>query len=389
MRLFEDFFDEIESDELIDNDASFDENEEIEAGYTYKLDICITKINVKYRKSRDVLFKQLHKFDKILKQILKYNYFITGCNEQFEYSFLDNKWNDDNYYKYKYLKPEHFEYDGLNIYNDPRVLKDETYVKEMSQFNVRIDVNFSQNPRNMFAFIKCLGDTIPKIAKTCFPATNPADVFHISIKNFRTGKTFGCAAQKLIDICNMKQSKPVMKTCYDLYRYLFNKKGNEFVDNYFSKSKYSVDCLNIVKALNLKVENVYIDEDSKSIRIEIPDGVKCKPWIYGVASWLEHSKKYLCIVVNGSIHIDVWSDNIEKIINILYPNVNTLTMKISHNERIEKIDLSRLYIQNFKATYEPLYSYQRERNIYNPPIIFNPSYKPKNCKIIDNSFRFH
>ena len=120
MRLFEDFFDEIETDDVINDEASFDENDEIASGYTYKLDICITGINAKYRKDRDTLLKHLHKFDKILKQILTYNYFITDCDDKFEYSFLDNKWNSD--YRPKHLNPEHFEYDGLNFYNDPKVL---------------------------------------------------------------------------------------------------------------------------------------------------------------------------------------------------------------------------------------------------------------------------
>ena len=269
MRLFEDFFDEIETDDVINDEASFDENDEIASGYTYKLDICITCINVQYRKKRETLLKQLHKFDKILKQILTYNYFITDCDDEFEYSFLDNKWNSD--YRPKYLNPKHFEYDGLKFYNDPKVLEDNRHIYEVSQFNVRINVNLSQNPKNMFVFIKCIGDTIPNVAKICFPATNPAKVFYFSIKNFRTGKTFRCAAQKLIDICNMKNSKPVMKTCYDFYRFLFNKSNREFVDNYFKKTKYSVYCLDIIKALNLKVDDVYIDEDDKSIRIEIPE----------------------------------------------------------------------------------------------------------------------
>ena len=71
MRLFEDFFDEIETDDLINDKASFDENDDITSSYTYKLDIYITSINVKYRKDRETLLKQLHKFDKILKQILR------------------------------------------------------------------------------------------------------------------------------------------------------------------------------------------------------------------------------------------------------------------------------------------------------------------------------
>ena len=383
MRLFEDFFDEIETDDVINDEASFDENDEIASGYTYKLDICITGITVKYRKDRDTLLKHLHKFDKILKQILTYNYFITDCDDAFEYSLLDNKWNNTNY-RFNYLKPEHFEYDGLKFYNDPRVLKDDRHIYEISQFNVRINVNLSQNPKNMFAFIKCIGDTIPKVAKFCFPDTNPAKVFNFSIKNLRTGKEFRCAAQKLIDICNMKNSKPVMKTCYDFYRFLFNKSNHEFVDNYFKKTKYSVECLNIIKALNVNIDDVYIDEDDKSIRIEIPEGVRCKPQIYSLDAYINNSNKYLSITVNGSIHIDVWSNNIDTIINALYPNVNTLTMSIEHNKSIGNIDLSRLYINNFKATYKPLYRYYRGETVYNPPIIFNPLSKPKICKIIDN-----
>lgn len=382
MRLFEDFFDEMETDDVINDEASFDENDEIASGYTYKLDICITGITVKYRKDRDTLLKHLHKFDKILKQILTYNYFITDCDDAFEYSLLDNKWNS-NYDS----NPEHFEYDGLKFYNNPKVLEDDRHIYEVSQFNVRINMNLSQNPKNMFVFIKCIGDTIPNVAKICFPATNPAKVFHFSIKNFRTGKTFGCAAQKLIDICNMKNSKPVMKTCYDFYRYLFNKSNHEFVDKYFKKTKYSVYCLDIIKALNVNVNDVYIDEDDKSIRIEIPEGVKCKPYIYGLNNSINNSWKYFSLTVNGSIHIDVWTNNIDTIINALYPNVNTLTMNIHHNKSIGNINLSRLYINNFKATYKPVYRYawSREEPVYNPPIIFNPSSKPKICKIIDNS----
>lgn len=387
MRLFEDFFDDMETDDVINDEASFDENDENASGYTYKLDICIAGITVKYRKDRDTLLKQLHKFDKILKQILTYNYFITDCDDAFEYSLLDNKWNST--YRYNYLKPEHFEYDGLKFYNDPKVLEDDRHIYEVSQFNVRINMNLSQNPKNMFVFIKCIGDTIPNVAKICFPATNPAKVFHFSIKNFRTGKTFGCAAQKLIDICNMKNTKPVMKTCYDFYRYLFNKSNHEFVDKYFKKTKYSVYCLDIIKALNVNVNDIYVDEDDKSIRIEIPEGVKCKPYIYGLNNIINNSSKYFSLTVNGSIHIDVWTNNIDTIINALYPNVNTLTMNIHHNKSIGNIDLSRLYINNFKATYKPVYRYawSRKEPVYNPPIIFNPSSKPKICKIIDNSHK--
>ena len=387
MRLFEDFFDEMETDDVINDEASFDENDEIASGYTYKLDICITGITVKYRKDRDTLLKHLHKFDKILKQVLTYNYFITDCDDAFEYSLLDNKWNSN--YMHNYLKPEHFEYDGLKFYNDPKALEDDRHIYEVSQFNVRINMNLSQNPKNMFVFIKCIGDTIPNVAKICFPATNPAKVFHFSIKNFRTGKTFGCAAQKLIDICNMKNTKPVMKTCYDFYRYLFNKSNHEFVDKYFKKTKYSIYCLDIIKALNVNVNDVYIDEDDKSIRIEIPEGVKCKPYVYGINNIINNSNKYFSLTVNGSIHIDVWSNNIDTIINALYPNVNTLTMNICHNKSIGNIDLSRLYINNFKATYKPVYRYSRlsKEPVYNPPIIFNPSSKPKICKIIDNSHK--
>ena len=384
MRLFEDFFDDMETDDVINDEASFDENDENASGYTYKLDICITGINAKYRKDRDTLLKHLHKFDKILKQILTYNYFITDCDDAFEYSLLDNKWNSN----YK-SNPEHFEYDGLKFYNNPKVLEDDRHIYEVSQFNVRINMNLSQNPKNMFVFIKCIGDTIPNAAKICFPATNPAKVFHFSIKNFRTGKTFGCAAQKLIDICNMKNTKLVMKTCYDFYRYLFNKSNHEFVDKYFKKTKYSVYCLDIIKALNVNVNDVYIDEDDKSIRIEIPEGVKCKPYIYGLNNIINNSSKYFSLTVNGSIHIDVWTNNIDTIINALYPNVNTLTMNIHHNKSIGNIDLSRLYISNFKATYKPVYRYawSRKEPVYNPPIIFNPSSKPKICKIIDNSHK--
>lgn len=388
MRLFEDFFDEIETDDVINDEASFDENDDITSSYTYKLDICITCINVQYRKNRETLLKQLHKFDKILKQILAYNYFITDYDDKFEYSFLDNKWNGE--YRPSYINPEHFEYDGLKFYNDPRVLEDDRHVYEMSQFDVRINVNLSQNPKYMFVFIKCIGDTIPKVAKFCFPSTNPAKVFHFSIKNLRTDKEFGCAAQKLIDICNMKNSKPVMKTCYDFYRFLFNKRNYEIVDNYFKKTKYSVDCLDIIKALNLKVNDVYIDEDDKSIHIEIPKGVKCKPWIYGLMAHIDKSNKVVCITVNGSIHLDIFIDNIDTIINILYPNVNTLTMTIGHNKSIGNIDLSRLYINNFKATYGRVYTScwgLKREPVYNPPIIFNPSSKPKICKIIDNSHK--
>lgn len=63
-------------------------------------------------------------------------------------------------------------------------------------------------------------------------------------------------------------------------------------------------------------------------------------------------------------------------------------MSIYHSNSIGNIDLSRLFINNFKATYRPVYKYQRLFNkepVYNPPIIFNPSSKPKICKIIDNS----
>ena len=79
------------------------------------------------------------------------NYFITDCDDEFEYSFLDNKWNSD--YRPKYFNPEHFEYDGLKFYNDPKVLEDDRHIYEVSQFNVRINVNLSQNPKNMFVFI--------------------------------------------------------------------------------------------------------------------------------------------------------------------------------------------------------------------------------------------
>ena len=81
------FFDEIETDDVMNDEASFDEKGEFLSGYTYKLDICIVSINAKYRKDRVTLLKQLHKFDKILKQILIYNYFITDCDDVFEYSF--------------------------------------------------------------------------------------------------------------------------------------------------------------------------------------------------------------------------------------------------------------------------------------------------------------
>ena len=49
MRLFEDFFDEIETDDVINDEASFDENDEIPSGYTYKLDISIVGIKYKYK----------------------------------------------------------------------------------------------------------------------------------------------------------------------------------------------------------------------------------------------------------------------------------------------------------------------------------------------------
>ena len=170
---------------------------------------------------------------------------------------------------------------------------------------------------------------------------------------------------------------------------MFNKSNHEFVDKYFKKTKYSVYCLDIIKALNVNVNDVYIDEDDKSIRIEIPEGVKCKPYIYGLNNIINNSSKYFSLTVNGSIHIDVWTNNIDTIINALYPNVNTLTMNIYHNESIKNIDLSRLYINNFNATYKPVYRYawSRKEPVYNPPIIFNPSSKPKICNIIDNSHK--
>lgn len=85
--------------------------------------------------------------------------------------------------------------------------------------------------------------------------------------------------------------------------------SKEYIDKYLSKNAYSADVVNIVKALQVKdITTLYIDEDEKSIRITIPQGVSVKPYfnlLYTTIRKIEANNKYVSLFVEGKITIEL------------------------------------------------------------------------------------
>ena len=421
--LNEDFFDDESVSQNIDLDDDF-ETSAAEMGldvnqYKYYINISFCGVPKKHRDCAKSYADLIMQFQKMILTVINHSDLIEN-HTNIVFSLEDNKynaislWKGERYnWRFKQLTkdgiphPETFDMFGVNVYNDPIVWDNkDNLLSEASQFSATFSFNVDVKQSRLIIEFMRIFNALQKICVFIDKNIHPINI-RIVQNNDTKKKRFNCSERGLIDIMNKNDNNSVRNYLKTLYNVIFDinlRYSQKYIDRYISKSAYSKDVIELVKALEVKdITTLYIDEDEKSIRITIPNGVAVKPYftkLYNIIKQIENSGKYVSLFVEGKITIDLpfydymsYKTNLQN--SFFFRNlsfgVNELVISVRwYNEKTDEIDLSSLQIQDLKIKYSPLEEYTW-RNIQNgskdfafPIVKLNPTYAPKKLKVYDN-----
>ena len=398
--LNENFFNDMDDEEISQaavNDASTEDdfsnaNEIGIDSYHYMIDVKIIGVPPEMRRNIDAYSMMLQPLQKKLSYIFKNidafedtGKIIFALDDAYFNTRLDSVWKLRNFNLQK-IEPSVNEYNGIPIYNDPEILKQDKRVRDCNHFNAKVGVDIDIKPEDWYKFPLQLFSIVNRALKMLYPYTK-MKVFSIRITDNKhttpSGKPVSCqmAANKLRDMENRKNDKSMKRTLDSLYFVLFRNSHapKKYVDDFFKVGEYSYDMLEVLRILDIKdIKSVWLDEDDNCIRVTIPKDVKLKiSWIYTCGRDLEaikmRSKKHILIDIEGTLTFQSGdTDANKKFFSFLGHNINEMRISISSfKDEQPVVDLTWFYIRKLRITIPAARSeWEVKRHINKPrPIV--------------------
>ena len=146
-----------------------------------------------------------------------------------------------------------------------------------------------------------------------------------------------------------------------------------------------------------------VSETDKTLFVEIPKNEKLSVTLSSMSrvyELMKKSDKYFLITVNGELIVKIWylmtqergqyseANRFEYMLNhCLYSTINALTLKIDYAHPDYVINLTNMFIKEFKAVFARIPKYrltaEQIKNYHIPVIKFTE--EPKKVKIVDNT----
>ena len=212
----------------------------------------------------------------------------------------------------------------------------------------------------------------------------------------------------MLDFENRLDNRATKEAYKKLQRVFFYSGREDYINKHFDKTKqkYSTYAQLVMKTLGIDDKKLLVSETDKTLFVEIPKNEKLSVDLYSmgrVYNLMKMYDKYFLITVNGGLTVNIWylmipeqghhteADKFEYMMNhCLYSTINALTLKIDYAHPDYVINLTNMFIKEFKAVFANVPKYrltdQQIKNYHIPVIKFTE--EPKKVKIVDNTKRY-
>ena len=212
----------------------------------------------------------------------------------------------------------------------------------------------------------------------------------------------------MLDFENRLDNRATKEAYKKLQRVFFYSGREDYINKHFDKTKqkYSTYAQLVMKTLGIDDKKLLVSETDKTLFVEIPKNEKLSVDLNSMARVYELMKKYdkyFLITVNGELIVKIWylmireqdyyteTDKFEYMMNhCVYSTINALTLKIDYAHPDYVINLTNMFIKEFKAVFANIPRYrlttQQIKNYHIPVIKFTE--EPKKVKIVDNTKRY-
>ena len=212
----------------------------------------------------------------------------------------------------------------------------------------------------------------------------------------------------MLDFENRLDNRATKEAYKKLQRVFFYSGREDYINKHFDKTKqkYSTYAQLVMKTLGIDDKKLLVSETDKTLFVEIPKNEKLSIDLYSmdrVYNLMKSYDKYFLITVNGELIVKIWylmireqghyteTDKFEYMMNhCVYSTINALTLKIDYAHPDYVINLTNMFIKEFKAVFANIPEYrltdQQIKNYHIPVIKFTE--EPKKVKIVDNTKRY-
>ena len=212
----------------------------------------------------------------------------------------------------------------------------------------------------------------------------------------------------MLDFENRLDNRATKEAYKKLQRVFFYSGSKDYINKHFDKTKqkYSTYAQLVMKTLGIDDKKLLVSETDKTLFVEIPKNEKLSVDLYSMGRVYDLMKsygKYFLITVNGELIVKIWylmipeqghyteTDKFEYMMNhCVYSTINALTLKIDYAHPDYVINLTNMFIKEFKAVFANIPKYrltdQQIKNYHIPVIKFTE--EPKKVKIVDNTKRY-
>ena len=212
----------------------------------------------------------------------------------------------------------------------------------------------------------------------------------------------------MLDFENRLDNRATKEAYKKLQRVFFYSERKDYINKHFDKTKqkYSTYAQLVMKTLGIDDKKLLVSETDKTLFVEIPKNEKLSIDLYSmgrVYNLMKSYDKYFLITVNGGLTVNIWylmipeqghyteTDKFEYMMNhCVYSTINALTLKIDYAHPDYVINLTNMFIKEFKAVFANIPKYrlteQQIKNYHIPVIKFTE--EPKKVKIVDNTKRY-
>ena len=373
--------------------------------FPFTMQFQINHLGKESRKNENEFITRLKKFDEELRDNLEMCPFVEDFSRP-TYMMMNDKWNNDYYRRNEDFKTE-FDFNDLHFYNEENFGKH--HIEEASQFDVNIGVEFTNlNYNNLIQLVKQLRRIFQTSVKYSFPEGKFADITFVDARERKKAARYRTArmdVQRMLDFENRLDNRTTKEAYKKLQMVFFDYGHQDYINKQFDKNKqkYSTYAQLVIKALDIDDKKLLVSETDKTLFVEIPKNEKFSVNLYAMARVYELMNKYdryFLITVNGELIVKIWylmirergqyteADRFEYMVNhCLYSTINALTLKIDYAHPDYVINLTNLFIKEFKAVFANIPEYrltaQQIKNYHIPIIKFTE--EPKKVKIVDNT----
>jgi hypothetical protein len=373
--------------------------------FPFTMQFQINHLGKESRKDENEFVTRLKKFDEEFRGNLEMCPFIEDFS-RLTYMIMNDVWNNAYYRRNEDFKTE-FDFNDLHFYNEENFGKH--HIEEASQFDVSVGIEFAGlNYNNLIQFVKQLRRILQTSVKYSFPEGKFADVTFVDAREGEKSarhRTARMDVQRMLDFENRLDNRATKEAYKKLQMVFFDSGDQDYINKQFDakKQKYSTYAQLVIKTLDIDDKKMLVSETDKTLFVEIPKNEKLTVNLFAMTRVYELMKKYdkyFLITVNGELIVKIWylmivergqyteADKFEYMVNhCLYSTINALTLKIDYAHPDYVINLTNMFIKEFKAVFAKIPTYrlsaQQIKNYHIPVIKFTE--EPKKVKIVDNT----